>query len=140
MPYRFVDHTGDVAVDLEAPDLPTLFADAALALTDTLVDRASVKTAAHRDVRLASADLDSLLVDWLSELLFMFETDGWLTDAASIEIESSGDGWSLDAAIRGDLFDPDRHPARVLVKAVTYHALAIRQTPSGVTARVVFDI
>ena len=140
MPYQFVDHTGDVAVDLDAPDLATLFADAAAALTDTLVDRATVEATASREVRLVSSDPELLLVDWLSELLFAFEAEGWLTRDASVLITSGSDGWSLHGTARGELFDPERHHARVLVKAITYHALAIRQTGSRSTARVVFDI
>jgi SHS2 domain-containing protein len=140
MPYRFVDHTGDVAVDLDAPDVATLFADAADALTDTLVDRSAVVATASREVRLASPDLELLLVDWLSELLFAFEAEGWLTRAAAVRIGRSGDDWSLHATVRGERFQPERHQARVLVKAITYHALAIHQTASGATARVVFDI
>jgi len=140
MSYRFIDHTGDVAVDLQAPDVPTLFGEAASALTDTLVDRSTIASAATCDVRLEAPDLEVLLVDWLSDLLFRFESEGWLTRDARVQLAESRDGWSLEATAYGEAFDPDRHAARVLVKAVTYHGLAVLRTSSGVSARVVFDI
>ncbi len=140
MAYCFIDHTGDVAVDLQAPDVSALFGEAACALSDTLVDRSTIASAGTRDVTLAAPDLEVLLVDWLSELLFRFDTEGWLTREARVQLADSGDGWALEATAHGEPFDPGRHPARVLVKAITYHGLAIRQTSSGATARVVFDI
>jgi SHS2 domain-containing protein len=140
MSYAFFDHTGDVGVALAAVDTGRLFGDAARALTDTLVDLAGVAPTDETTVELEAADLDLLLVDWMSELLYRFEASGWLTRTASCSVVEGENVCRLTAVARGERFDPARHEARVLVKAVTYHGLEVRPGPPGVTARVVLDI
>ena len=81
-----------------------------------------------------------MLVDFLSELLYRFDTRGWLTRAAQVEVRELDGGWELQGMLVGENHDPDRHPIRVLIKAVTYHQLKIVQRDDVWQANVVFDI
>jgi len=139
--YRFLDHTADVGADLAAPDLGGLFATALAAFTDTLTERERVEPREERRIALSAPGREELLVDWLEELLFLFETQGALFHDARVDVEERGGRWSLEAVARGETHDPARHPAKVLVKGVTYHALTVRPAGGGGwIGRVIFDI
>ena len=139
-PYRFIDHTEDVAADLSGGSAPELFVSAAQALTDTLTDRSLVTAAVTERVELESGTLEELLVDWLNELLYRFEVRNLLIDDAEVTIRADGDRWRLDATVSGEPFDAARHPSRVLVKSATYHALHLVERDGRWSGRIVFDI
>ena len=138
---RFFDHTADVAFEATAASLDELFAEAARALLQTITDPATVRPNLHRGFELAAPDLETLLVDWLGELVYVFEVDRQLFSDAEVRITEGTDGPRLAAVARGEPYDPSRHPIRVQVKAVTYHGLEVACRPDGTwVARVVFDV
>lgn len=102
------------------------------ALAGASVDEAA--PASERTVRVASPDLESLLVDWLNELVYLYETTG----EAFTEIDVVA--WSpeqMEAIVRGR--KPQSAP-RLHIKAVTYHDLSVRPDGDGWLAQVMFDI
>jgi SHS2 domain-containing protein len=130
-----VGHTAEIGLRLRAAAPDALFAcagEAMFALTGVTVDADAPAT--ERTVRIQAPDMESLLVDWLNELVYLFETTG----EVFTEIEVVG--WSpeeLEAIVRG------RRPLdapRLHVKAVTYHDLAVRPDGDGWLAQVTFDI
>jgi SHS2 domain-containing protein len=137
---KFFDHTGDVAVSLDAATLPGLFREAACAFTETLTDPGQVRAASPHRVRLSAPTLDDLMVDWLSELLYRFEVQNLLVADAEVELDETSDGWTLMAVIRGEPFDPARHHITVLVKGITYHRLKVIEDGKRWKTDVVFDI
>jgi len=140
MPYRFFDHTGDIGVDLWAPDAAGLYAAAAEALTETLTDPAGVEPRARVTASLGAVELDLLLADWVGELVYRFDAFEWLTRRAHVTVARTDGRWTLQANLDGETRDPARHPLKVLVKAATYHELRVEQTAEGWTGRLVLDI
>jgi SHS2 domain-containing protein len=141
MGYEFFDHTGDVGVALSGRTPALLFAAAAEAFTDTITPLLGVEPRRPEEVDLAAPELDLLLVDFLSELLYRFDTRGWLTRQAELVVREEDGGWLLEGTLRGEKLAPERHGVKVLIKAVTYHGLRVEQQPDGDwTARIVFDI
>ena len=140
MGYSFIDHTADVAADLTGRTLEELFASAAQALTDTLTERSQVHTVITQSVTVEAATAEDLLVDWLNELLYRFEVQNVLVFDATVTIEEANGRWQLGATIAGEMFNPARHPSRVLVKSATYHGLAVTRRDDEWRARIVFDI
>jgi len=140
MGYTFIDHTADVAADLTGRTLEEHFASAAQALTDTLTERSQVHTVITQSVTLEAPTLEDLLVDWLNELLYRFEVQNVLVFDATVTIEEASGRWQLGATIAGEMFNPARHPSRVLVKSATYHGLSVSKSAHGYSARIVFDI
>lgn len=141
MGFEHLDHTGDLGVALAAATLEGLFAEAAVALCDCITDSQSVVPRDSRSVRAAASNHEELLVEWLQELLYVFETEGLLFSRASVELdESPGGSVSLRGRLSGERFDPERHPLRTAIKAVTYHGLEIRQEGTEWRGRVIFDI
>lgn len=140
MPYDFFDHTGDIGVALTGRTVAELFGAAAAAFTDTLTSIEGVEPRQPEEIELAAPELDLLLVDFLSELLYRFDTRGWLTRDAQVVLRESGEGWELSATLLGEKQDPARHHGRVLIKAVTYHQLEVTQREGTWAARIVLDI
>lgn len=146
MTIRPLDHTADLGVEIDASSLEDLYAQAARAFCDTITDAATVRPRQRRRLRVVAPavprpDHEALMVEWLEELLYRFETEGWLYSRAEITLgESPDDGLELAAEVAGEPFDPDRHPQKVAIKGITYHALAVEQHGDGWRARVIFDI
>ncbi len=140
MPYEFFDHTGDIAVSLRGSTLAELFEAAAAAVTDSVTTIQSVEPKRPEEVEIDAPELDLLLVDFLSELLYRFDTRGWLSRYAELDLTEKDGGWSLQGTLRGERLDPARHEVKLLIKAVTYHGLHVRRADGEWTAKVVFDI
>lgn len=140
MAYQFFDHTGDIGVELTGRSLDELFAAAAQAFSDTVTSIASVEPKRPEELDVAAPELDLLMVDFLSELLYRFDTRAWLTRDVQVEVREQDGGWELRGTLIGERHDPDRHPTKILIKAVTYHGLRVEERDGQWSARVVFDI
>jgi SHS2 domain-containing protein len=136
----FFSHTGDIGVTLAAASLDLLFREAALAFTETLVDLPGIRPASTHTVSLSSPDLDSLMVEWLSELVYRFEVQNLLVADAAVHVLQTSDQWRLDGAIQGERLEPARHAIKVLIKGVTYHRLSVHRHGDEWRTDVVFDI
>jgi SHS2 domain-containing protein len=108
-------------------------------MTEAMTTAAAVEPRVSAHIMLESPELDLLLVDWLSELLFRFETTGFLVARATVELVTA-DVYRLGARIEGEPLDPERHAMKVLLKAVTYHGLQVKEHAGRWTATVIFDI
>ncbi|HSM50839.1 MAG TPA: archease [Thermoanaerobaculia bacterium] len=139
MPYRFLDHTGDVGFELEAASLAGLLAEAVAAFACTLTDPERLGEGEERELEATAAAPDLLLHALLEELLFLFERHGFLARTGEVEVERNG-ALRLRARLRGERWDPDRTPLKLLVKGVTYHRLAVEEGEGVVRGRVVLDI
>jgi SHS2 domain-containing protein len=140
MAYTFFDHTGDIGVSLTGRTVDELFASAAAAFTDSITALEGVEPRRPEELDVAAPELDLLLVDFLSELIYRFDTRGWLTRQAQVEVREIDDGWELQGTLLGERHDDRRHPVRVVLKAVTYHQLEVREREGTWTANIVFDI
>jgi SHS2 domain-containing protein len=140
MGYQFFDHTGDIGVSLTGRTLDALFASAALAFTDSITSLSGIEPRRPEEVSVDAPELDLVLVDFLSELLYRFDTRGWLTRSADVVVRERDGGWTLEGTLSGEKLDPERHPIKVLIKAVTYHGLEVIERDGEWRANVVFDI
>ena len=140
MGYHFFDHTGDVGVTLSGRTVDQLFAAAVEAFTDSITPLTGVEPKRPEEVDLAAPELDLLLVDFLSELLYRFDTRAWLSRAAEVVVREADGGWTLEGTLHGEKLDTARHGIKVLIKAVTYHGLDVHQEGDEWRANIVFDI
>lgn len=134
--HELIEHTADVGLRIWAPSLDELFAEAAAALIGVM-GSATSKTPLTADVSLEAPDLDALFVDWLSEILFLFEARELVPTPTRVRVTE--DPWRVDAVIDGYSSEEFRQEGPA-VKAVTYHALEISQTTSGCEARIYLDV
>jgi len=135
--FRVFDHTGDVGVMVYGDTLPELFAHAAEALFHIMTTPRSVRERDARRVSLEAGGLEGLLVAWLNEFLYLFETESLLFRRFDVV---RLDETSLDAVACGEPYDPQRHRIHTTIKAVTHHQLRIRRERGIWKTRVVFDI
>ncbi len=108
-----------------------------LGLFALMTDRRRVRAREERSVRASGDDLPALVVSFLSELLLLEETDGFLVRDVRVRTEGRPPT-SLVATVAGERFDPARHTSRTEVKAVTFHGLVF--DPVRGRARVIVDI
>lgn len=134
--FEEIEHTADVGLRVRGKDLPALFVNAARGMwTLILSDIDSVEPLVTRQIELEAMDLEMLLVDWLSELLYLHETEHEVYSQFAVhEISPT----CLRAEARGAPVKD--HAFRKQIKAVTFNDLAIEETTEGVTATVVFDV
>jgi SHS2 domain-containing protein len=129
--YRFVEHVGELELELHAPTEAGVFAAALGALAELIADGGPGEPAEH-GVELSGADPALLLVDWLDELVYLAETAGFVPErVSSLEVDDGG----LRARVAGFRGSP-RH----LVKAVTLHRLDLHEDADGWRGRVVLDV
>jgi SHS2 domain-containing protein len=135
--FRVLEHPADIGIEAHGPTLADAFEAAAAGLLSLIVDPATVGAAVTKQITLAGDDDGHLLVRWLSELLFLFDGEHFVTHEARVH---SLTGHDLQATVTGELLDPTRHALRMDVKAVTYHRLSIEHAGGSSSLRVFFDI
>ncbi len=139
--YEFLPHTADVYVAAYGKTLEEAFANAAKALLEVMTDPNSVEVKTWREIEVEGFDLESLLYNWLEELLFYFDSEGLLFSEVQVEKITKEDGkYVLKARVGGEPFNPEKHESRTLVKAATYHLMEILKDEKGYTLKFVLDI
>lgn len=134
--FEHFPHTADLGLRVQAPDLPTLFVEAARGLTAMVVpDLTSIKLAESRSFEVPGKENDLLLFDWLNELLFVIDTEHIVFAEFTVTLTPEG----LTAEARGEQLHAG-HRTEHEVKAITYHGLTLRQSPAGWMAEVIVDI
>jgi SHS2 domain-containing protein len=123
MKYEYIEHTADIGIKAYGETVDESFANAALGMFNVMTDVSKVEPVGEFDVKVESDNLEDLLVDWLGELLFLHETQDVLLSEFDVKI----DGLSLDAKVRGETLDREKHELKDDVKAITYHMLEVNQ-------------
>jgi SHS2 domain-containing protein len=131
VPYRWVEHTGELELELRAATEAGVFEEALAAMGELMSDDEKGEPA-EASVSLEAADRAALLADWVGELAFLAESRGLVpTGLASLDL---ADG-ALSARVLA------RHGAPPnLVKGVTYHRLEFGREGAGWLARLVLDV
>jgi len=134
-PYRYleVEHTADRALKVWGRQLPDLFVGAARGMTSLMADLDSLAAIERREVRLEGWDRESLLVNWLNELLFLAETERLLF--VDYQIESLTDT-ALVVRVRG----AHAPVTKAAIKAATYHDLRLLHDGAGWSTVITFDV
>ena len=137
MGYRIFDHTADLGVEVAGVSLEELYAGAALALFALLTDLSSVRAGVAREIVVSGEDPADLLVNFLREILYAWNGDGFLMKSCLVrEVKPQ----RLTALLRGETFDPARHRIKQEVKAVPYHQASVEKKGDVWVARVIFDV
>jgi len=134
--FEFIDHTADVGIIAYGADMSQAFANAARALFSLITELDDVEEVIHRDIELTATDEESLLVEWLNELIYQFDTEGILFKRFDIiQLNNT----QLKARGYGEKVDRSKHKLKIEVKAATYHMLKVDKG-DGCKVQVLFDI
>jgi len=134
--FEIVNHTADVSIIAYGTDMSQAFANAARALFNLITELDDVAEILYRDIELTAPDQESLLVEWLNELIYLFDTEHILFKKFDItELNST----RLKARSYGEKVDSSKHRLKTEVKAATYHMLKVDKD-NGCKVQVLFDI
>lgn len=134
--YELLDLSGDLAIRAYGTDLQSLFTNAAFGLYAAMTEDSVIENSTSYNVSTQAESMESLLVQWLNELLFLFDAHGFVGNKFELKLQ----GNSLEAVVTGGVFDPEIHEVGLLVKAATYHNLEIKETASGFEVMVLLDL
>jgi SHS2 domain-containing protein len=132
--YTILEHEADVGIESYGRDLAELFTNTARALFSLITDLVTVGSTETRSVTIDNGD--ELLVAFLNELLYLWDTERFIPGKYSLMVEEG----KLEAEMTGEILDPDKHNIHREVKAATYHKFSIRQKGDKLEATVYLDI
>ena len=136
-PYEVFEHTADVGLHAYGNTLPELFIHAAEGMGSLMVPPEQVRVLVSREIDVEGHDLVSLLIAWLNELIFLFDTEYLLFREFEIETLTET---HLKGRASGEPYDAWRHGLSSAIKAVTWHEAAVKPGDDGYKARIIFDI
>ncbi|MDD5224527.1 MAG: archease [bacterium] len=135
--YRTFSHTADLGLEIFGQDESEIFANAGIALYSVLTEIKKIRGRKSWDIEAEGHDWEDLLVNFLSEILYRFDTEQiLLRQIVILKLNPR----QVAARGRGEIFDPSRHPIKTGIKAVTHHQASIKTTSAGFAARVILDI
>jgi len=134
--FEILEHTSDVGIIAYGKDMKEAFANAAKGMFSLITELDDISEIEQRDIELTAPDLESLLVAWLNELVYLFDVDNILLNNFEITQLSST---HLKAKAFGEKVDTSKHILKLGIKAATYHMLKIEKD-NGVRVQIIFDI
>jgi len=134
--FEILNHTADVGIIAYGDSMNQAFANAAQATFSLITDLENVQEVIHRNLNIAAPDKESLLVKWLNELIYLFDTEYIIFKRFDISQLSDT---RLKARGYGEKVDQARHQIKNEIKAATYHLLEIKQD-NGYRVQVILDI
>ncbi len=135
--YEIIEHTADIGIKAFGENLAESFENAAKAMFDLITDNSEIDNIGQYTIKLEAPDLEQLLVDWLSELLFLNSAKNLVFGFFKIKIDEEHP--HLNAKIFGENFNVSKHKIGMEIKAVTYHMLKVNNN-YPFSAQVLFDI
>ena len=132
---REIAHTADVGFEVDAPGWNELLERAALVVAAMIVSLDGVAPRETLRLEVDAADREELLHDWLQAVLVHVQ-GGFVPCEVAVEASDT----RLAATLRGEPMDPARHRVHGEVKGVTWHGLAVLETPAGLRTRVILDV
>jgi len=135
--YTLQEHTADIGIEARGAGLEELFANCAAGMFSLVTDLSLVKEKDAREVELEAEDYGSLLVRWLSRLLYFLDAEEMLFKRFDVQRVEQ---FTLKATAWGEPIHRDSHDLRLAIKAVTYHKLEVQKIDGRWRAQVYFDI
>ena len=132
------EHTADIGIEIESPTLSEAFQEVSLSFSEIITGGSLPEVLTSKEVFLESDNLDSLLVDFLSYLIVLFDTDDFIAGSAKLEI-SKKNTFQLAGKLVGGNYNQDKHGYGVEIKAISYHQLLAQEGPPA-HLRVILDL
>ncbi len=137
--FSFLEHTADILIRAWGKTIDEAFEHAGRALFEMMTDISELKSETKYTFKLEAEDLQSLLYDYLDELIYIFDTERIAFTEFKVKIKEVP-RCSLDCEAWGEKFNPQRHVQKTEVKAPTYAQMEIRKEDDRITLQYVLDI
>ena len=144
--FIYLDHVADIRFIARGKTLETLFENAALATLSVIAGIETVTPKIDFEIELETVSLENLMVDFLSELLFLFDAEETVIGKTNVskigkyENEEGVERYFIKAVASGEPIDRKRHDFKTEVKAVTYSGIRVDKTEDGYETEVVLDL
>ncbi len=139
--FEFLEHTADVYIRVHGKSMEEAYENGALAMFETMTDSDKIAQTRQEILEVEAEDQYALLYNWLEALLVKVETEGMLYSKFEITgWKETADTFKFKATVWGEKFDPNKHPQKVAVKAVTYHRMVVIHEPDRVLLEFILDI
>lgn len=135
--FIILDHTADIGITAYGADIKDLFVNASVGLFSLMTDLGNIKETTHKDIELTAEDEDVLLVEWLNELIYIFEVEHIVFKRFEIEQLTAN---KIKVKCYGEKIKPSHETLKREIKAATYHMLRITKGDKGYEVTVIFDI
>ncbi len=141
-PFVFLEDVAvaDIAFDAFGKTIQELFEHCAEAMFTMMVNLKTVDATVKREIHLRADSLENVLYDFLSELVYLKDTELLLFKTVKVTLGKDGKEHTLSAALQGETIDRKKHELGNDVKAITKHMFSITKEKQGYKARVVVDI
>lgn len=137
MAFEELEHTADVRMKITAATVTGLLAESGFALAETLYGTYPREPACVSfPLEARGKDTEEMMVNSLSELLFLTETEYLVPMSFDLSI----DGCAVSGTVSGVLFDRSRHAGGIGVKGISYSGLTLQTTAAGSELIIIFDI
>jgi len=137
--FEFIDiTTADVAFVAYGRDMNELFANAALAMFEVMINTNQIEKSVEEKIYVEGYDLESLMFNWLNELLYVSDSKNLAFSEFDVKVDESN--FKLEAVCKGEAINPEKHETRTVVKAATYHQMKIWKEDNIWKAQVILDI
>ncbi|HDP70183.1 MAG TPA: archease [Actinobacteria bacterium] len=135
--FDILEHTADVGIVAYGKSLKEVFENTALGMFSLIVDPRTVRERVCYDVRVENEEKEDLLVEWLNELLYIFEVNKVVFK--KLKALRLKDERFLEAKACGERIDLRRHQFEIQIKGCTYHELRVEKDKTW-RAQVIFDV
>jgi len=135
--YRITKHQTELAVRISGSSQADLFANSALALFDVMTDPTTIEAKERIPLEIEGSDRDDLMVNWMRELLYLYQASGYLLKEFKI---SQVKDTIVKAEVCGEKIDPDRHEIKLEIAAVASHKSRMQKTGNQWIAQVIFEL
>lgn len=134
--YTVLNHTADIGIRAYGKTIKEAFENAALGMFSLITDLDKVEEKVSFNLSLEADDEETLLAEWLNELIYLFEVKKMLLKKFAIgELEKT----KLSASVSGEELDLKRHTLMMQIKAATYHMLKVTHKENW-EVQVIFDV
>ena len=130
----------DIAIEAYGKNLNELFENTALAIFEESADLKKVDNKENKIIKIKANNVEDLLFDFLSEILFLKDKDSFLFKKSVVKMKDTNGKFSLDSELFGEKIDREKHELRNDIKAITLHMFKVEKTKQGYKAVVVIDV
>ena len=135
--YRITTHQNELAVRIVGNSQADLFAASGFALFDVMADIDKIEATERLSLEVEGSDRDDLMVNWIRELLYLYQRSGYLLkEFKIIEVKDT----LVKVEVAGEKIDPDRHEIKQEIAAVAFHKSRMQKTGNQWIAQVIFEV
>jgi SHS2 domain-containing protein len=142
--YKPVEHTSDIGIKVWGSSVKELFEEAAKGMIAQMYEPVSVQEKDIFKLKLEAESIEELLLQWLKEILFLIESDGYLFCRFQIEKDNfalrNAKTAQIYASLHGEKKDSTRHDICIEIKAVTRHGLYVKKNGPWWEGNILFDV